>query len=117
MLHESVGRAQSLVVSGRLGQVGEEMAEATVSESQPAALRIATEQDLGDGQADQLGVGEASRSARTLACVQQVEEVVDLDVECHDEGVEFGMHTPYLGALALLVTACFLLTANSEALI
>jgi hypothetical protein len=40
-----------------------------------------------------------------------------LDVECHDEGVEVGCHRPYLGALALLVTACFLFTANLEAVI
>ena len=73
--------------------------------------------NLGDGQADQLGVGEARRSARTLAHAEQSEEVVDFDVACHDEGVEFGLHTPVLGALALLVTACFFFTANSESII
>jgi hypothetical protein len=40
-----------------------------------------------------------------------------LDVECHDEGVEVGVHTPVLGALALLVTACFLSVANLESII
>jgi hypothetical protein len=35
------------------------------------------------------------------------EEVVDEDVECRDEGVEFGFHRPYLGALNLFVTAYF----------
>jgi hypothetical protein len=72
---------------------------------------------LGDSQADQFGVGEARRPARALSNAELDEEVIDLDVECHDEGVEFGLHTPVLGALALLVTACFPFTANSEALI
>jgi hypothetical protein len=114
---EPGGCSQTPVVSGRLRQVGKEVAEPTGSEAQPATLRVAAEQDLGDGQADQLGVGEARRSARASSDVQIDEEVVDFDVECRDEGVEVGLHNPFLGALALLVTACFLFTANSEALI
>jgi hypothetical protein len=55
--------------------------------------------------------------SRALADPQLDEEVVDLDVEFHDEGVEFGCHTSDLGALAFLVTACFLIVANSASLI
>jgi hypothetical protein len=111
------GCSQTPVVGGLPGQVGEEVAEPSAREAQPAALGVAAEQDLGDGQADQLGVGEARGSARTLPGAQLDEEVVDSDVECHDEGVEFGVHKPVLGALALLVTACFLIVANSASLI
>ncbi|HZU15285.1 MAG TPA: hypothetical protein VFD01_01565, partial [Candidatus Dormibacteraeota bacterium] len=56
------GRAsQALVVSGLLGQVGEEVAQPVPREAPPAALGIEPEQDLGHGQADQLGIGEARR--------------------------------------------------------
>ena len=90
------------------------MAEPAAREAQPAALGIAAEQDLGHGQADQFGVGEARRAARAMPEAQLDEEVVDFDVECRDEGVEFRCHTSVLGALALLVTACFLFTASSR---
>jgi hypothetical protein len=88
-----------------------------MGKTQPAALGVAAEQNLGNGEADQFGVGEARWPARTLAHAEQTEEVVDLDVECHDEGVEIGLHTPLLGALTLLVTACFPSVANSASLI
>jgi hypothetical protein len=78
---------------------------------------VAAEQDLGDGQTGQFGVGEARWSARASASAEEVEEVVDLDVECHDEGVEVRCHTSLFGTLTSFVTAGFLLTANSEALI
>jgi hypothetical protein len=53
---EQPGRAsQALVVSGLPGQVGEEVAQP------PAALGVEPEQDLGQGQANQLGIGEARR--------------------------------------------------------
>ncbi|HZU15300.1 MAG TPA: hypothetical protein VFD01_01640, partial [Candidatus Dormibacteraeota bacterium] len=59
---EQPGRGlQALVVSGLLGQVGEEVAEPMPREAPPAALGIEPEQDLGQGQADQLGIGEARR--------------------------------------------------------
>jgi hypothetical protein len=75
------------------------------------------EQDLGDGQANQFGVRETRRSARTLPDAKLDEKVVDLDVEFHDEGVELWCHTSLFGALALLVTACFLIVANSASII
>jgi len=114
---ESGGCSQTPVVGGLPGQVGEEVAEPTAREAQPAALGVAAEQDLGDGQADQLGVREAGRSARTLTAAKLDEEVVNLDVEFHDEGVELWCHTSLFGTLAFLVTACFLIVANSASLI
>jgi hypothetical protein len=81
-------------------------------EAQPAPLGAEPEQDLGDGEADQLGVAEPGRPAWPGSRANQV---VDGDVQCHDEGVEVGVHgasqevdvasaTPTLGALVLLVT-------------
>ena len=117
LCEEPAGGPQTLVVGGRLGQVGEEVAEAALGEPQPAAFGVAAEQDLCHGQADQLRVSKARRPAGASAALQQGEEVVDLDVECRDEGVELGLHTPLPGTLAFLVTACFPAVANSEALI
>jgi hypothetical protein len=115
---EQPGRGlQALVVSGLLGQVGEEVAEPMPREAPPAALGVEPEQDLGHGQADQLGIGEARRPAGTAADAEQDEEVVDGDVPCRDEGVELGLHIPLLGTLARLVTACFPSIANSESFI
>jgi hypothetical protein len=58
-----------------------------------------------------------TRAARTRADTKLNEEVVDLDVECCDEGVELGFHKPLLGVLSFLVTANFPSVANSEAII
>ena len=88
------------------------MAQPSAGEPQPASLRAAAEQDLGDGQTDQLGVAELWRPARTHPLAEQV---VDGDVQCGDEVVEAGVHgaslevdvavaTPTLGGLVTLVT-------------
>jgi len=61
--------------------------------------------------------GEARRAARALANAEEDEKVVDLDVECDDEGVDVGLHKPSSDALPLLVTACCPFAANSESLI
>jgi hypothetical protein len=104
--------AQALVVAGLTWQVGEQVAQPGVGEPQPVPLGAGAEQDLGDGQADQLGVGQSWRTAWSDAGSQQV---VDGDVQCDDEVVETGVHgaslevdvaraTPTLGDLALSVT-------------
>jgi hypothetical protein len=104
--------AQALVGAGLLGQVGEQVPQAAPGGSQPAVLGGAAEQDLGDGEGGQLGVGEPGWAARAGALGQQV---VDGDVQCDDEVVETGAHeaslevdvasaTPTLGGLVLLVT-------------
>jgi hypothetical protein len=54
-------------------------------EAQPAALGWAVEQDLGDGKADQLGVGDLRAPSRACAPGQQV---VGEDVERGKQGVE-----------------------------
>lgn len=59
-------------------------------------LRVAAEQDLGDRQANQLGVGEARWSTRATTN-EGYQEVVDFDVECHDECVECCFHKLVFG--------------------
>ena len=87
-----------------MGQVRKEVAKSAVGEPQPAALGVVAEQHLGDGQANQFRVGEPLRSARTLAPAEKREKVVDLDVKCHDEGVECWFHKLGFDALALSAT-------------
>jgi hypothetical protein len=86
--------------------------EPLADQPQPAPLGAAAQQDLGNGQTDQLGVAELGSAARPPP---RPEQLIDHDIECNDEGVEVGVHeasqevdvafaTPTLGALALLVT-------------
>jgi hypothetical protein len=93
-------------------------------EPQPAPLGTEPQQDLGDGQADQLGIGELGSPAWPAAGAQQL---VDRDVRCDDEGVEVGAHeasqevdeavaTSTLGTLASVVTTQHP-RADSEAII
>jgi hypothetical protein len=100
------------------------VAESLAGEPQPATFAVHGEQDLGDGQTDQLGVAQLGLAA---GAVSGTEQVVDGDVQCRDEGVEVGVHeasqevdvasaTPTLGALAPPVTAG-LPQAHSEAII
>jgi hypothetical protein len=77
------------------------------------ALGAGTQQDLGDGQADQFGIRQLGRPARAEPWAQQL---VDGDVQCDDEVVETGVHeaspevdvataTPTLGGLVSVVTS------------
>jgi hypothetical protein len=88
------------------------VAQAAASEPQPAALGVAAQQDLGDGQTDEFGVGQLGAATRSLTGAEQL---VDHDVQCDNEGVEVGVHeaslevdvasaTPTLGALVSVVT-------------
>jgi hypothetical protein len=81
--------------------------------SQPAALGVVAEQDLGNRQADELGVRQLGRMAWSPTGFEQV---INGDVQCGDEVVETGAHeaslevdaakaTPTLGGLVSLVTA------------
>jgi hypothetical protein len=115
------GGAQALVVAGLAGQVGEQVPEPVAGEPQPVAFGAGAEQDLGEGQADQLGVGELGRSSWSQAGAEQV---VDGDVQCGDEVVEVGAHetswvdgavaTPIFGDLVLLVTATNLVRIRNQ---
>jgi hypothetical protein len=77
-------------------------------------LRGAVEQDLGDGQTDQLGVRQAGFAAGMASARVGTQPLVDGDVQCDDEVVETGVHgaslevdaaraTPTLGDLVLFV--------------
>jgi len=107
------GAAQPPVVGRGGRQVGKQVPQPLAGEPQPAPLGAEPEQDLRDGQADQLGVAEPGRPAWPAS---GAEPLVDGDVQCDDEGVEVGVHeasqevdvasaTPTLGALASVVTA------------
>jgi hypothetical protein len=100
------------------------VAEPASDHPQPAPLGVAAKQDLGDGEGNQLGVGQLGLAAGSPAGAEQV---VDADVQCGDEGVEIGVHeasqqvdvgfaTPILGTLASVVTPRHP-TTHSEAII
>jgi hypothetical protein len=87
--------------------------ESGVDRAQPVAFGAVAQQDLGDRQADQLGVAESGWPAWSAAGFQQL---VDGDVQCDDEVVETGVHeasqevdaafaTPTLGGLVSPVTS------------
>jgi hypothetical protein len=86
--------------------------EPAADRAQPAPFGVVAQQDLGDRQADQLGVGQPWWPARPAAGFEQL---VDGDVQCGDEVVEAGVHgaspevdvaeaTPTLGGLVSRVT-------------
>jgi hypothetical protein len=107
-----LGCSQPLVIGALAWQVGEQVAEPGVREPKPAPLGCKAEEDLGDRQADQLGIAELGAAAGAKPWAKQV---VDGDVQCGDEVVETGVHgaslevdvakaTPTLGDLVLSVT-------------
>jgi hypothetical protein len=80
--------------------------------TRPTAFGAVAQQDLGDGQANELAVGQLGWMAWSSAGFQQL---IDGDVQCDDEVVETGVHgassevdvakaTPTLGGLVTLVT-------------
>jgi hypothetical protein len=92
--------------------VGEQVPEPAADRAQPAPFGVIAEQDLGDGQTDELGVRQLGWMTWSPAGLQQV---INGDVECDDEVVETGVHeaslevdvafaTPTLGGLVSLVT-------------
>ena len=110
--HQRRGSAQAAVVGGLAAHIGEQVPQAGVDRTQPAAFGAVAEQDLGHGQADELAVGQLGWVARAPAGFQQL---VDGDLQCDDEVVETGVHeaslevdvakaTPTLGGLVSLVT-------------
>jgi hypothetical protein len=107
--HQRRGAAQPPVVGGLGADVGEQVAEAVGDRAQPAAFAVVAEQDLGHGQADQLGVGELGSAAWAAAGLHQL---VDGDVQCDDEVVEVGAHeTPKVGSAVATPTLGGLVTA------
>ena len=115
LIQQPAGAAQPLVVAGLVGQIREQMPESAVAEPQPAVLVMAAQQDLGDRQADQLGIRQPRLAARVPAAGVGAQQVIDDDVQCGDEVVEGGVHgaslevdvataTPTLGGLVSVVT-------------
>jgi hypothetical protein len=82
---------EPFVVAGLLGQVGEQVAQSAVGEPYPAVLAVYAEQDLGHGQGQQLGVAESGTTSPTPACRNHM--IVDLHIQCGQEGVEVVRHS------------------------
>jgi hypothetical protein len=101
------GRADALVVAGLLRQVGEQVAEPPASEGEEPAVVRAVEEHLGDGERDELGIGELRRGPRPTAPGQ---EIVQPDVKCGDEGVEVGAHEASLVDVAVATSGFGALT-------
>jgi hypothetical protein len=107
------GAAQAPVVGGLAAHIGEQVPQLVGDRPQPAAFGVIAEQDLGHGQAEELGIRQPWWVAWSPAGFQQV---VDGDVQCDDEVVETRVHeaspevdaataTPTLGGLVSFVTA------------
>jgi hypothetical protein len=87
-------------VLGLAGQAAEEVADELGGQAQPAASVVAAQEYLGDGDADEFGVGEQGRASRTGAVFGRRDHVVvQMDVECCQKGVKVSLHTPILDAL------------------
>jgi hypothetical protein len=80
---------QALVVAGLLRDVGEQVPEPPAGEAQEAPLGRAVEEDLSDGERDELGVGDPRPATRTGA---PGKEIVHRHIKCGEQGVEFGAH-------------------------
>jgi hypothetical protein len=78
------------------------MSQAATDEPKPAPFAVAAQQDLGDGQTDQLTFGQLGWPAGADALV---EEVVNGDIECNDEVVEDGAHEASLEVDAVVATS------------
>lgn len=64
----------------------------------PVRLGPGAEQDLGHGQADQFGIGQQRRPAQPSWCADRV---IDLHVQCGQEGVEVLRHNMIIDTLLL----------------
>ncbi|WP_017617930.1 hypothetical protein [Nocardiopsis gilva] len=88
------------VVFRLAGQAREEVADPAGRHAQPPALVVAAQQYLGDGHAEEFGVGEqARRPGFGLVLVRGQDVVVQMDVECGQKGVQVCFHTLIMGAL------------------
>jgi hypothetical protein len=67
------------------------MPQPAVGEPYPPVLAVDAEQDLGHGQGQQLGVAESGTTPPTPACRNHM--IVDLHIQCGQEGVEVVRHS------------------------
>lgn len=72
-----------------LGQVGKQMADLLAGGTDPLTLRIVSEHHLGHSDGHQFGVREPGWSTHSGLTLQLV---VDLHVECGQEGVQVCLH-------------------------
>jgi hypothetical protein len=79
------------VIAGLLGQVPEKVPQPELREPDPAVLAIDPEQYLRDRQTDQLGVAQPWPAAPAQAWWNHM--IVDLHIECGQEGVQVVPHS------------------------
>ena len=83
------GLTHPFVVAVLVWDVREHAAQVLVGIPQPVPLRRVAQQDLHDGQADQLRMGQQWAAAPTAGPGNQI---VDLHVKCGHEGVQISVH-------------------------
>jgi len=97
------GGFEPLVIAGLFGQVGEQVPEPGVAQAQPVVLRPGAQQHLRYGQADQLGIGELLRLP-TARLARWDHVVVDLHVQCGQEGVQVWRHNrPWMPSSSFMI--------------
>ena len=99
---QRAGAAQPLAVAGLLGQLREHLDQVPTGVAHPASLAGHPQQLLGDRHTQQLGVGEPRFAARSmLASPPQggQDTIIEVDIQCGQEGVTVIGHTTTLGAL------------------
>ena len=67
-----------------------------VGEAQPAGFAVEARHRLGHGQGDQFRIGQPGRPATPARGLQVV---IDMHVQCGQEGVQLGRHNPMLDTL------------------
>jgi hypothetical protein len=82
-------RAQPTVVARLVDQLREQVAQPPPRQRQELTIVGHAQQDLRDRERDQLAIGQLRRTSGATTGLQ---EVVDLHIECDDEGVEGGEH-------------------------
>jgi hypothetical protein len=94
-LHQLGASAQPTVAGGLGQQPGEQMPDPGGRGPQPVVLVVAAQQDLGHGQADQLGVGDVGVSTGPTAPPAQScrdDPVGQLHIQCDKKSVQVGDH-------------------------
>ena len=108
---------EPLVVAGLFRQVGGQVPEAGVAHPQPVMLRPRAQQHLGHGQAYQFGVGQPLRLPGP-APARGDHVVVDLDVQCGQEGVQVWRHNrPWVPSSHFMINPTRRADPNQESLI
>ena len=105
---------EPLVVARLMRQVGEQVPEPGVAHPQPVMLRPRPEQHLGHRQAHQLGIGQPFRLARPAPAGRD-HVVVDLHIQCGQEGVQVWRHNrSWMPSSLVLINAARRADLNQE---